>query len=398
MKNKDVNTMSLTSHLMLSLSLSLGNEVVNSVWEVSVPPTGPKKPRAHDVYAVRDRFIREKYERRSFVAPLPISSSSSSSSSPSHVLEGELSSSVNMDTCTTAADGVAGSDEAEAQLSEDRSRGHMTPDELLRHSCETDDVIAALRSIAWGANICSAVRSPPPTSQLPPKKLSPPKAALPSVSAQDPLLLLAQPSADMAPKSSDESLIPKSDINSGDLTEWSPLLIAAYNGSCACVALLLLSGADPYHAASTLCAESGPSSGSSFKAESMPLMEIAGRAGHEQLVAYLHRKLDAMKAVVHGSPVASPASSSPVIETLSSSPVLDSLLKDDDCQKTSDPSPSKALTVTLPDEIISTPVAQKPVIKSLSNQRDLESTSEDELEDFYEALMSDIPSAKKVPR
>lgn len=117
-------------------------------------------------------------------------------------------------------------------------------------------------------------------------------------------------------------------------------------------------------------------------------MEIAGRAGHEQLVAYLHRKLDAMKAVVHGSPVASPASSSPV---------LDSLLKDDYCQKTSDPSPSKALAVKLPDEIISTPVVQKPVIKSLSNQKDLESTSEDELEDFYEALMSDIPSTKKVP-
>ena len=365
-----------------------------------MPPTGPKKPRAHDVYAVRDRFIREKYERRSFVAPLPTSSSPSLSSSlsSSHVLEGEVSSSGNMDICTTA-DCVAGSDEAEAQLSEDRSRRHMhmTPDELLRHSCETDDVIAALRSIAWGANICSAVRSPPTTSQLPLKKLCPPTTALPSVSAQDPSLLLAQPSADMAPIFSDECLIAKSIINTGDLTEWSPLLIAAYNGSCACVALLLLSGADPHHAASTLCAESGPSSGTSFKAESIPLMEIAGRGGHVQIVEYLHRKLDAMKAVVHGSPIASPASSSPVIDNLSSSPVPDSLLKDEDCQKTSDPSPSEALTVTLPDEIVSTPVVLKPVLKSLSNHRDLESTSEDELEDFYEALMSDIPSAKKVP-
>ena len=360
---------------------------MSSVWEVSVPPSGPKKPRPHDLYPVRDRFIRAKYERRCFVAPLPVSAL------PSHAHEDEHSSRGDTDT-GAIADAVG-----DPQPTERRSQEHMTPDELLRHSCETDDVIAALRSIAWGANICSAVRSPSVSSLLLVGKLPSNLTASPSIAAKGSLLhsstihsssslLLEQTCTDVTPIPCDEISIPKIDMTSCGLTEWSPLLIAAYNGSCACVALLLLSGADPYHAASTLCAESGPSSGTSYKSESMPLMEIAGRAGHTELVAYLHRKLDAMKAVSHESPTASPAPSPPLI---------DHLLKGDGIQITSDPSPSESLTTTLPDRDESSLAMQKEVSETLPSKRDQESTNEDELEDFYEALMSDIITPKNVP-
>ena len=351
-----------------------------------MPPSGPKKPRPHDLYPVRDRFIRAKYERRSFVAPLP---------SPSSAHKDDVSSISSMDIGGTADAG------SESVAREGRGQDSMTPDELLKRSCESDDVIAALRSIAWGANICSAVRSPSLPSPILTGKLSTPRAASPTLLVQDPALKSSaidksstlsqeQISTDAALVSSDEDLTPKIDLNSSDLTEWSPLLIAAYNGSCACVALLLLSGADPHHAASTLCAESGPSSGTSYKAESIPLMEIAGRAGHAELVAYLHRKLDAMKAVVHVSPTASPVPSS-------SSSAVDHLLKEEDPLEASEPSssPLESLTVPLPlaDESASV-VVQEPGSQPLTSKQDQESNSEDELEDFYEALMSDLPTPK----
>ena len=351
-----------------------------------MPSSGPKKPRPHDLYPVRDRFIRAKYERRSFVAPLP---------SPPSAHRDDVSSISSMDIGATA---YAGS---ESEAREGRGHDSMTPDELLRRSCESDDVVAALRSIAWGANICSAVRSLAVPSPILTGKLSTPRAASPTLLVQEPALkssatdkssTLSQEKISIyaALVSSDEDLTPKIDLNSSDLTEWSPLLIAAYNGSCACVALLLLSGADPHHAASTLCAESGPSSGTSYKAESMPLMEIAGRAGHAELVAYLHRKLDAMKAVVHISPCASPALSS-------SSSAVDHLLKEENPLETSEPSPLESLSFPLPhtDESASV-VVQEPGSQPLTSKQDHESNSEDELEDFYEALMSDLPTPKNV--
>ena len=376
----------------------LGNSTANSIWEAVVPPLGPKKPRPYDLHPIREKFIQAKYVLKSFLAPSPV--------------------------CTSAS----------SESSEKPPRIHSS-DELLRTACENDDIVGVFRAIVYGANVCAAVRSPfvscpisssnkisaskktrsrtpsPFTSSPPPPKTPPP--------CRGPALTLTPA------KPLSETSIETHTSNTGDTedtstacapvsTEWSPLLIAAHSGSCASVALLLLCGADPYHVTSV--PDSGP-------ADTIPLIEIAERAGHVRVAAYLHRKLDAMvtpKGIAISSPVAEPvpspttvpapsssSGSTPlkgitVTESVSDSPEVDltASATPDEEQPTTliSTSPPDAVSSEIGKEILPENIAPIPIIPSAaaaSSHSDAE--EEDDLEDFYEALMKDFPTPKTLP-
>lgn len=179
------------------------------------------------------------------------------------------------------------------------------------------------------------------------------------------------------------------------------------------MALLLLCGADPYHVTSV--PDSGP-------ADTIPLIEIAERAGHVRVAAYLHRKLDAMvtpKGIAVSSPVAEPVTSPTTVpapsssgstplkgitvtESVSDSPEVDltASATPDEEQPTTliSTSPPDAVSSEIGKEILLEIIAPIPVIPSataVSSHSDAE--EEDDLEDFYEALMKDFPTPKTLP-
>ena len=274
-------------------------------------PAGPKKPRPHDSYAVRERFIRAKYEQKLFLRP-------------------SYSSSVTVPTTTINA--IKADSGA---VIEGESGTSITADEALRCACRTDDALSALRAIAHGADIRTAVHStfmspaskgltpqaPSSSSKIPsasvsalptpPPPKTPPNKRTPSVPSA-PLGVLSGPST-----------MPGAVSEEPDNTECSPLHLAVRSGSCACVVLLLLSGADPYHSSVT---QTLPLSlHSANRATGVPsgaptLVAVAEAAGHKGIADYLHRKLDVI-APIKSTPSTAPT---PIPAAPADSPIIES--------------------------------------------------------------------------
>lgn len=190
------------------------------------------------------------------------------------------------------------------------------------------------------------------------------------------------------------------------------------------MALLLLSGADPHHITSV--PDSGP-------ADTIPLIEIAERAGHVRVAAYLHRKLDSIvipKGTAANSPVSIPVSSTAYVPVSTCSSASASASASTPVKATLGPqsaidhpqacSPESATPYTeqsiilaatstqdavdcetemstLAEETAPIPAAIPPVtaVTAISSRNEVE--EEDDLEDFYEALMKDFPVPKTLP-
>ena len=272
----------------------LGNDVGNSVWEAKAPKD-PKKPRPQDSHAVREKFIKAKYLLKLFL--LPDSQMKPSNAESKLVGEGNLN-------------------------------------ECLRAACRVDDVAAALKAIAHGADVCPSSKNTP-SAPLPPKR--PPPAVLPKVPCLSQIHFDNNPADTDKDESSPQHFTPittshgSNHISIGRISNkedtrgitkqagCSPLHLAILSGSTACAVLLIMNGADPrsrpavddtadYASSSskghegqtskdeTLWAVEGIEEGNrEHRLSSLPLTEVAEKAGHRQLAAYLRRKLDTMQ-------------------------------------------------------------------------------------------------------
>lgn len=397
-------SLSISPHLCrLRFSRYLGNVAFNSIWEACVSAEW-KKPRPHDSHAVRDRFIRAKYQRRMFLAQDQLLS---------------------------------------------------TPDESLAAACRTDDVIAALTAIAHGADVGFAKQRPEygmasPSSSTsrgtgvlpsekvsssgppppPPPKMPPPSAnsssgkTIPAASA-----VLRSPSRDVdaSPVCGNVPILSDADVTASPISVFipategyvkgdksnrvtseessserglSPLHTAVLYGSTACVVLMLMNGADPQSS----CSDNDISDGC-MVSPAVSLIEVGKKAGHDLIVGYLQRKLDALPAnklaTLDAKPPAIVPSSSSV-RNKTPSPIPDKI--------SSSPSSSPVPFSGTPNiSAVIEPAAIKNLLpiapvadcrKSFSNkeERPIEEEEDDDLEDFYAALMSEDPKPKPAPK
>lgn len=259
-----------------------------------------KKPVPNDTYPVREKFIRAKYQSKLFLAPF----GKLYESRDGQEKEGR----------DEVEDSNPASNEKRNQPQEIDKKYN---DSCLHAACQVDDVTEALQAIANGADIYAAVYTsfiPVPHDELSVPVPRPTSLETPTSSASISAITSSNPISQEKIKLTTARLnIDSTKASNFDVKvincRKSPLHVAAESGAIGCCVLLLMNGADPYtsYDINTNDFETTFATGDSdnVRYRGTPF-EFAVSAGHDGLASYLRRKLDLMKS---GKAASSPSPS-----------------------------------------------------------------------------------------